>query len=222
MKNELVACIDDTYTNNPIPSHYGTILIIDHNQHYLMDAPVVWNFDAPSYTQPTINKTTQQDPQVIGLQAISTSCLDANELIMLTKLDCSWTPIYEVPNFRDLKHLTSFFIVIDCFFLQSWLAFEHVSLCYGLQEFELDAKMNKLQCHVELSHIGVHLLPHEWGKRVRLNFVVGSCWGLIVPIVEILEEFLSSEQGPLLWVSYPIVILKSKYVILGCSLLKHL
>jgi hypothetical protein len=51
------------YSNNPIPSHSSTIHVIDNNQHYITDAPVVQNSNAPLYIKPIISKKkiTQQD-----------------------------------------------------------------------------------------------------------------------------------------------------------------
>ena len=49
----------------PTPSHSGTFLITDSNQHYIADAPIVRSSNAPLYTQPTINRPTQQDLVVV-------------------------------------------------------------------------------------------------------------------------------------------------------------
>ena len=62
LENELVIYTDNTYSNNPIPSHSGTFPITENNHYYVIDAPYVRNPNAPLYTQPAINKAPQQDP----------------------------------------------------------------------------------------------------------------------------------------------------------------
>ena len=61
LENELVVYVNNTYSNNPIPLHLDIFPNNNHNQHHLMDALVVQNSNAPLYTQPTVNKPTQQD-----------------------------------------------------------------------------------------------------------------------------------------------------------------
>ena len=63
LDNELVIYTNNTYSINLILSHYiWNLPIIDHNQHYIADTLVVRNFNAPLCIQPTISRTTQQDP----------------------------------------------------------------------------------------------------------------------------------------------------------------
>jgi hypothetical protein len=62
LENEFVIYTDNTYSNNPIPSHTGTFPITENNHYYVIDAPYVRNPNAPLYTQPSINKVPQQDP----------------------------------------------------------------------------------------------------------------------------------------------------------------
>ena len=52
LENELVIYTDNTYSNNPIPSHLGTFPIIENNHYYVTDAPYVRNPNALLYTQP--------------------------------------------------------------------------------------------------------------------------------------------------------------------------
>lgn len=61
MENHLGIYIDNTYSNNPIPSHSSFFPNINHNQHYIMNAPTIQNSNAPLYTQPTVSVPTQQD-----------------------------------------------------------------------------------------------------------------------------------------------------------------
>ena len=62
LENELVICTDNTYSNNPIPSHSGTFPIIENNHYYVNDAPYVRNPNAPLYTQLAINTSPPHDP----------------------------------------------------------------------------------------------------------------------------------------------------------------
>lgn len=49
LENELVIKTNNTCSNNPIPSHLGIFPIIDKNQNYIMDAPIVRDSKVPLY-----------------------------------------------------------------------------------------------------------------------------------------------------------------------------
>ena len=62
LENELVIYIDNTYSNNLIPLHFGTFLNTENNRHYVIDAPYMRNTSAPLYTPSMISKPPQPNP----------------------------------------------------------------------------------------------------------------------------------------------------------------
>ena len=62
LENEFVMYTNNTYSNNLIPSHSGTLPIIENNYYYVTDAPYVQNLNVPSYIHHAIDKTPQQEP----------------------------------------------------------------------------------------------------------------------------------------------------------------
>lgn len=67
LENELVIYTDNTYSNNPIPSHSETFPITENDQYFVMDVPYVWNSNAPLSIQPTIDKSLNMVMQMLNM-----------------------------------------------------------------------------------------------------------------------------------------------------------